>query len=159
MTVLGGLLILAALLAIVASVGLLVRGVGAVGENQTPIKAGQATVTLQAGEKRTIWSRGPVHTICEVEGPEGPVEAADSSVTVSSGNREYQGVASFQAPQDGTYRVSCDDPDFRGFVGKYTGSSTVFGFVGGLLAGILALIAGIFLLTHGLRKKHLSQVS
>lgn len=131
-----------------------VRGISAIESNKATLASGYGSVQLDAGDKRTIWSRSPTNAVCEVRGPSGPVEVNPTNVTASLNSRDYHGVASFTANQAGRYRVSCDaSDDFRGFIGGHFGGSSIVGFVGGLAGGILCVISAAFLLIFGLRMK------
>ncbi|MEL4505848.1 hypothetical protein AAEX63_13185 [Luteococcus sp. H138] len=138
----------------------LIRGVSSIDDDKVSLASGYASVQLDAGEGRTVWSTTRTDASCEVRGPAGEVEVSESSVSASSGSRQYFGVASFTAPEAGRYRVTCEaSDDFRGFIGKQMNGGTIAVFVGSLIGAILGMIASIFLLVIGLIKKGRSRAS
>lgn len=115
--------------------------------------SGDTTLTLQAGDKRTIYQvdQGTEQAECTVTGPDGqqvPLRQG-AEVNASQNNTSYSSVADFTATESGDYQVSCEGPrtlvgptlDVRGAVGGVFGLAAGIG--GAFLGLIIALIGAI----------------
>ena len=82
-----------------------------------------------------------------VEGPSGsvPVSRTSMNETVNLNQDTYQGIASFNAPADGTYTVTV-----RGSAGRAAVSTSVVGFFGSSLGAIGVITMGGLLALIGL---------
>lgn len=110
--------------------------------NAQPIN-GSTSVTLQAGDERTIYQieQGAEQAVCTVTGPDGQELTLNrgSEIQGTSGDTTYVNVGNFTAEQSGEHQIDCEGP--RTLMGP---AVNVAGAIGGIF-GVFAGIGGIFL--------------
>ncbi len=147
---LGGALVAAGVLGLGGAVVGLASSVSEVVDSEDIITSTQPiTMSLEEGDKRTLWARdwGPRPT-CTVLGPDRrPVELSQSSSNVSQNGQEFQSIGHFEADEAGNYVATCANGEARLTEGSpYDGLGIG---IGGIFAGVLAIIAGGFVMARG----------
>lgn len=115
---------------------------------------GDTTVTLQAGDERTIYQveQGTEQAVCTVTGPDGEQLSLSRNADLegTSNGTTYVNVGSFTAQESGDHLIACEGPrtligpslDVAGAVGGFLG---VLAGIGGMLLGGLLVIIGAIL--------------
>ncbi|WP_202878793.1 hypothetical protein [Ornithinimicrobium ciconiae] len=112
-------------------------------EEALPID-GERTVSLQAGDERTIYQveQGSENARCTVTGPDGEELNLSRTTEIegTSGDTTYVNVGNFTAEQAGEHTVACEGP--RTLVGPALNVAGTIGGIFGVLAGIGGMILG-----------------
>ncbi len=125
------------------------------GDFTRSLEAGKYTVYAQSGTPGDLTQTVPfTASAVSVTGPDGAVavSAPGLTETVTRGSTVFRGVAVFQAPTAGVYRISISsDVATQVIVGRSLGSSfgAAIGWIVVLVLGALAALTGLVLLIVG----------
>jgi hypothetical protein len=128
---------------------------------------GPATVHLDAGEGRGIWTTSDVDSsaiagFCSAQGAARAEMKDTNGVTVTSGGTEYHSFLRFRAPKSGAYHVDCAASRPLSLGPYVTAGRIIAGvggalgaFFGGLLLGALTMCLVLILRERSTRRLEL----